>query len=516
MVLSKTCIAQAVTNVEEFFEDSGISGRDQIRLRLLIENALLTYQSRLGEDAEFEMIFRKMGVHKVVIRVRGESIDPFEDVHEDDDYPDTIFLKNLFELGTAKAYWSYHRGSNVITASALKGERAFRIPGGAITVASILGFIAALITKGLPSQARTFLIDDFSAPLLSKLLGLIILVTGPLIFFSVVSGICAFDDLSSINKLGGRVIYRFLRISSGMIVFAMAVCFLFFPGLSGGASAAFSLSTVVKMLLELIPQDLVSPFVEGKMIQVIVLAALTGAGVVILGEGVPRIRELIAEANQLTFRIMELVSKIIPLAVFLSIYKSIASNSFNSFRGSWKIIAANYMILLFCEVMLIWITVRNRVSPREFLQKGSPVFMLAFLTGSSTLAMNKNFEVCINNYQFDEKLCDFYIPISHALFSPSTVFPLVVAAFYASEYSGAPISAFQLLIVFILVIQLSVASPKVPGGIMATFTILLNQLGLPLDAVGMLMVANVFCVNMDTAIGMVIRDLDLLDLNAHM
>jgi Na+/H+-dicarboxylate symporter len=75
-----------------------------------------------------------------------------------------------------------------------------------------------------------------------------------------------------------------------------------------------------------------------------------------------------------------------------------------------------------------------------------------------------------------------------------------------------PISPFQLLIVYILVVQLSIASPKVPGGIMATFTILLNQLGMPLDAVGMLMVANVFFVNIEAALGMVIRDLDLLDL----
>ena len=98
------------------------------------------------------------------------------------------------------------------------------------------------------------------------------------------------------------------------------------------------------------------------------------------------------------------------------------------------------------------------------------------------------------------------------MFSPSTVFPLVVAAFYSSEFSGTAISPFQLLIVYILVVQLSIASPKVPGGIMATFTILLNQIGLPLDAVGMLMVANVFCVNIDAALGMVIRNLDLLDL----
>lgn len=512
MVLSNSCIAQAVEEVEAFFESSGISGEDQIRLRLLIENALLTYQSCLGEDAEFEMFFRKAGMHKAVFRIRGDRIDPFKDVQENNDYPDTIFLKNLFAMGTAKASWSYHFGYNVITASALTGEKALKIPGGAVTVAAILGFFAALITKGLPSQVSTFLLDDFSAPLLSKLLGLIILVTGPLIFFSVLSGICAFDDLSTMNKLGARVIRRFFCITAVMIISGMAVCFLFFPGLSSDAEGAFSLSTVTEMLFELIPQDLFSPFAEGKMIQVIILAAITGAGVMILGDRAPRIRELIAEANQLMFRIMEIVSKIIPLAVFLSIYKAVAANSFDSFISVWKVIAANYMIVPFCGAMLLWVTLRKGASPREFMHKVSPVFMISFLTGSSTLAMNKNFEVCKNDFHFDEKLCDFYLPLAHALFSPSTVFPLVAAAFYSSEYSGVPLSPFQLLIVFILVIQLSVASPKVPGGIMATFTLLLNQLGMPLDAVGMLMVANVFCVNMEAALGMVIRDLDLMDI----
>ena len=110
MVLSNSCIAQAIEEVTSYFESTGISRNDQIRLRLLIENALLTYQERLGEDTDFDMSFRKAGVHKAVFRVRGISIDPFENVKADDDYPDTIFIKNLFALGTAKASWS-HRSS---------------------------------------------------------------------------------------------------------------------------------------------------------------------------------------------------------------------------------------------------------------------------------------------------------------------------------------------------------------------------------------------------------------------
>nr|MCR5089142.1 dicarboxylate/amino acid:cation symporter [Oscillospiraceae bacterium] len=93
--------------------------------------------------------------------------------------------------------------------------------------------------------------------------------------------------------------------------------------------------------------------------------------------------------------------------------------------------------------------------------------------------------------------------------SPSVITPLVSAAFFAGSYYGTPISLPQILIMYILVTQLSIASPKVPGGIMATFTLLLGQLGMPTDVVGLLMVSNVFIVNAQTGIGMIIRSAEL-------
>ena len=69
--------------------------------------------------------------------------------------------------------------------------------------------------------------------------------------------------------------------------------------------------------------------------------------------------------------------------------------------------------------------------------------------------------------------------------------------------------AVQILILYVLVTQLSIASPKVPGGIMATFTILLGQLGMSSDVIGLLMIANVFIVNALTGLAMVIRSAEL-------
>ena len=523
MQLTNQNINQTVEEITGFLDGAGVSRKDRIRICLLLEEALLRFQSELGETTEYSVVTRKWGAPKVLLRVKGDRIDPLArrgDGSSDPDDPealDSVFLRNLLDPEAVKAAYQYRNGHNEVTATAGREGRKLRIPGGAITIAVLAGVAAALISKQLPATVHGFLLNDVAAPLLSALLGLILLATGPLIFCSVVSGICALDDISTLSTLGSRVIRRFFIITVLLAAFTAAVSLLFFPGISGSSAGAFQPAELVQMLIALIPQDLFSPFAEGKTIQVVILAILTGTAILILGGRVPRLKEFVAEANSLVFQVMKIISKVIPLAVFLSIFKAIAANSLQSILGVWKVIAANYLASVpFCVLMLLWVTLRHKVSARDFLHQCSPVLLIAFSSASGSIAMARNFEVCKENLGIDSKLCDFWIPLSHAMFSPSVVTPLVVAAFYSSAYYGKPISAMQLLIVFILVVQLSIASPKVPGGIMATFTILLNQMGMPLDAVGLLMVANVFCVNAETMFGMLIRNLDLVDLAESM
>lgn len=54
-----------------------------MRLKFLVEDALLTYQLRFGENPEYELVLRKFGTRKrVVLRIQGESFDPFGDKRE--------------------------------------------------------------------------------------------------------------------------------------------------------------------------------------------------------------------------------------------------------------------------------------------------------------------------------------------------------------------------------------------------------------------------------------------------
>ena len=100
-----------------------------------------------------------------------------------------------------------------------------------------------------------------------------------------------------------------------------------------------------------------------------------------------------------------------------------------------------------------------------------------------------------------------------ALFAPSLIIEIVVSSFYAAAVFDKTIPIVQLLIIAFLAIQLSIATPKVSGGALASFTILLTQLGFPLDLVGPLMIANVLADNVLSALNVLAQDCELMSVS---
>ena len=507
--LTEDNINTIVEEIKTFMISKKVAGRDVVKLGLLIEEVLLRFMERFGKEQTVFVDISKFANTKILIKLKGEQYNPFlED--EDDVILGSEFLNNLLNTDGTLTTYQYRNGYNEIIALARKEHKNLKIPGGAVTIAVILAFVAALLTTLLPGETTSFLVNDLAAPLLSRLLDLIVLVMGPLIFISVISGICALDDVVTLSTIGIKAIKRFVVITLLLITASVIVSMLFFPGFSMTSNGRFDLSSMINMLLDLIPKDLVSPFVENKTIQLIIIASLIGVALLILDQKTAKLRSIVSESNQLVFTVMGFVSKVIPLTVFLSIYKTVSINNFSDILNVWKLVASGYVIMVpFTVCMVLYVCLRRKLKIRKFLKDISGPAIVGLTTGSGTLAMTKQFETARNVMKKDEKLVEFWVPLSHAMFSPSVIPPLVAAAFYAGSYYGTPISIMQILILYILVTQLSVASPKVPGGIMATYTILLGQLGMPTDVVGLLMIANVFVVNAETGLAMIIRSTEL-------
>lgn len=84
MKLTNNNIAETIEEIEEFFESLNVPRKDKIRLSLLIEEALLRYQEKFGEDKEFKLVTRKwLGTPKVLIKIKGFPYNPIEDNNEE-------------------------------------------------------------------------------------------------------------------------------------------------------------------------------------------------------------------------------------------------------------------------------------------------------------------------------------------------------------------------------------------------------------------------------------------------
>ena len=510
MRLSDDNIEKTVDDIRQFFANSSVSQDDCIRIRILVEEALLCYQKEFGEEHEFSLLKRRwLGVPKILIRLEGKPFDPLK--AEDKAALPRHVIQNLMNYEKAETIYSYQNGCNEISIFATKERKHLKIPGGNTTIAILLAVLCAFLNGLLPADAQEAVLHGLADPLLKTLMGLIAALTGPYVFISVAAGICAMEDISVFSTVGLKVVRYFWIVMFLSCVFATGVSQLFFPVLSLDGDTNVDFVQIFGLLLDILPNNFFTPFVEGNILQIVFIAFLCSGCILQLANFLPNIRNVIYELNKLIFRMLNVISKVIYVAIFLNGFKILAGSNFGTILGAWKIIAATYVFTIgFAIAMLFFVAFRYKVSIPGFLRKGSKTFMTAFSTGSKTMAMASNMEFVRNDLKLDGKFCDFCIPLSNTIFSPSSTGALVIAVFYAAYLAGTSLPVSSVVLVVFLSMQLSIAKPPGAGGIMAVYALLFHQMGLPADSIGMLMVAGIFVANVSASLSMIIRDCTLV------
>ena len=512
MQLNNSNIDKTVADIQNFFERAEISKRDRIKINLIAEETLLRFQEKFGETQEFTIKTRQcFGTPKVIIRLKGKPFNPLE---TEDEIFSAETMRNLLNYETAGTSYSYGNGHNEIVIFSKKEKVPIKIPGGSITIAILLAVVCSFFFIYLPSSFQNFIIQNVTTPILNTLMKLIVGVTIPIIFISVVSSICIVDNITTLNDIGMKIIKRFIFIMVFIVIVSIFVGAACFKNISIEGNSNLLIDEIITLMLSVVPDSLFKPFIEGNVLQIIVIAFAFGACVVVLDKQALNLKNFITELKNVLFRIMEWTVKIIPFTIFLSVFKTIATTSFESIFVIWKAVAMSYITYFSVGAfMILYIKFKYNMGIKEFFKKNAPVFITATSMASGTASMMKNYDVCKKNLKIDPNFCDFWIPLSHTLFSPGIVISMVVCAFMGSIVSEATVSISQLLSIAFLTVQLSIVTPKVYGGNIASFTILLSQLGFSAEAIGPMMIVDMFTVNLSALFGMIVRNCEIFDLS---
>jgi aerobic C4-dicarboxylate transport protein len=198
--------------------------------------------------------------------------------------------------------------------------RVFRILYVQVLIAIALGVLVGALWPHLGVQLK---------PLGDGFVALIRMLIAPVIFCTVTAGIAHMSDLKKFGRVGGKAILYFEAVSTLALALGLLVGELVHPGRGlHGASSAADVSaaaayavqakgqTVADHLLAIIPKTFASAFAEGDVLQVLLLAILSGFALSQLGELGARGARALEQVMALFFAILRIVVRAAPIGAF--------------------------------------------------------------------------------------------------------------------------------------------------------------------------------------------------------
>ena len=486
-------IAAAADFVGEGLEGLGLGHKEALRNRLSVEELLLNWQQTPGLDGRYTVeLTRRWGRVLLTLRCHGAAADPTAAGGEADEaYGSGQLSRSLLENLGLSLSWQYRDGCNVLSCTQKVKQRHSQL--AQVLFAAALALVVGGLGLLLPQGWRDVLLDSLLNPVFNTFLGLFSCIVGPMMFLSMVWGIVNIGDTRQLGVIGRKLLGRFLLISSVFGVFCMGAALLWFrPALGGTQSSQTIFQSVVEMVLDIVPQNVVEPFLSGNTLQILFLGAVVGVVMIVLRDRLQALGQVVEQSNAVVQFILSAISALVPGFIFLSVLRLMLQGTLaQSAAGLFRAVALS-VALSAVEIVLETLSLAKAgVSPLQAVRKLGPPFLIALTTASSAAAFPAMVDCCRNKLGIDEKLTNFALPFGSVVFMPHAVNLFILVPLFAAQTYGVELTMGSLVLCVINAVILSVAAPPIPGGAISCYTLMFLQLGIPLEAISLAAAANV-------------------------
>lgn len=203
-------------------------------------------------------------------------------------------------------------------------------------------------------------------PLGDAFIRLVKMVIAPVIFVTVVHGIAGMGDMKKVGRIGGKAILYFEIVSTLALVIGLLVSHLITPGAGFNADLAHldtkavaeyaekaqHMSTI-DFLMNIIPKTMVGAFSEGEILQVLLLAILTGTVLSHMGSKGKVLLDFNEQLSSLLFGIVNLVMKVAPIGAFGAMAFTIGKYGVHSLIPMAKLMGAFYLTCILFILMVL-------------------------------------------------------------------------------------------------------------------------------------------------------------------
>ena len=354
----------------------------------------------------------------------------------------------------------------------------------------LIGLVLGVVT-GLVLGPRAGWMD-LPSRLILRLLGAL---APPLILFAVVRALMTaqVQGRTALRMVGLLGLNTLVAIFIGLLV-ANVVRPGKFAQLPRPEGKAGIKADVVTQLLDNIPDSLVRPFVDNKVIAVVMIAVAFG---IALRQQAGPLRQTADDLVNLGFgliiRLLHWVIVLVPLAVFGKVASIVGTQGFKPFVALGVFVLAVLLALaLQSAYYLTRVRLGSWVSPVRLIRETRDALVMAFSTASSTVTMPVTYTRLRDGVGLRERSASLGALVGSNFNNDGTALYEAMAALFVAQLLGVHLTPFQQVMVVLTSVVASIGAAGIPEAGLVTMTLVFSAVNLPTEYIALLLTVDWF------------------------
>ena len=319
----------------------------------------------------------------------------------------------------------------------------------------------------------------------------------PLVFCSLICGATAIGDSKTLGKVGVKIIGFYIFTTMMAVAVALGIGLLIKPGMgldmsqiqTAEVAASSDSVSFAETLLNIIPKNPIGALANGEMLQVIVFALIVGVILAKLQDKTQLVTNFFQQGNDIMMEMTMMVMSLAPIGVFSLIARTFATIGFSAFVPLAKyMIAVLIALAIQCfGVYQILLKLFTGLNPVKFIRKFFPVMAFAFSTATSNATIPLSIDTLYKKMGVSKKISSFTIPLGATINMDGTSIMQGVAVMFAAQAFGIQLTPMDYVTVIGTATLASIGTAGIPSVGLVTLTMVFNSVGLPVEAIGIIM-----------------------------
>ncbi|MBX0297566.1 dicarboxylate/amino acid:cation symporter [Haloarcula nitratireducens] len=357
-----------------------------------------------------------------------------------------------------------------------------------IFIAFVLGSVAGIVFGEQMAVVR---------PLGDLFLRLLNMLVIPIIVFTLLTGIRQLSP-AKLGKIGGATVGLYAVTTTLAGIIGLAVANILKPGRGvefvAGEAQSQEPPSLMDVILGIVPNNPVTALAEGNLLATVFFVIVFGIALTYvraqketLADSVDSIFEAFEVGAEAMFVIVRGVLEFGVLGVFALMASGIGTEGIGVFTSLGELVLAvaiGVVIHISFTYLIVLMKLVVDVSPIAFLNGARDAMVTAFATRSSSGTLPVTMNNADEDLRIAERVYSFTLPVGATANMDGAAIRQSITVMFAANVIGQPLALTEQIFVLIVTVLISIGTAGVPGAGIVMLTVILTQVGLPLEVVG--------------------------------